>query len=519
MVTTGICRYLARQGVRVAPFKAQNMSNNSMVTAEGAEIGRAQYLQAQAARAAPESAMNPVLLKPGSDRRSHVVLRGRPDGVLESGEFATGRKHLAAAAFDAYAELAEKYEVIVCEGAGSPAEINLRSGDYVNLGLARRFHLPVVVVGDIDRGGVFASLFGTVGLLDHDDRALVRAFLINKFRGDATLLEPGLRELTERTGVPFLGVLPWLNGVWLDGEDTLAVGRWANDEPGPTGIPEPTGGSGQVSRPLTVAAVRFPRLSNATDLDALACELGVSVTVTTDPVVLRSADVIVLPGSRATVSDLDWLRRSGLAREVSQAAAAGRTVLGICGGYQMLAGRIEDEVESGSGVVPGLGLLPTTVRFAADKRLALTDGQWDGHQVRGYEIHHGVATVRAAGVRRGEFVGGEFVGGEFVGEEFAPGDDAGGCDGQAGDPKVEPFPGGCRRGSVWGTMWHGTFENDGFRRAFLAQAARRAGAWFDESDASTTTGFAARRERMIDQLADAVQEHLDTEALLALVGR
>ena len=485
LVTTGICRYLARQGVRVAPFKAQNMSNNSMVTAEGAEIGRAQYLQAQAARAVPESAMNPVLLKPGSDRRSHVVLRGKPDGVLESGEFATGRKHLAAAAFAAYAELAEKYEVIVCEGAGSPAEINLRSGDYVNLGLAQRFDLPVVVVGDIDRGGVFASLFGTVGLLDSDDRALVRAFLINKFRGDATLLEPGLRELTERTGVPFLGVLPWLTGVWLDGEDTLAVGRWAGDEFDPTGGSEPAG------RPLTVAAVRFPRLSNATDLDALACEQGVSVTVTTDPIVLRSADVIVLPGSRATVSDLDWLRRSGLAREVAQAAAAGRTVVGICGGYQMLAGRIEDEVESASGVVPGLGLLPTTVRFGFDKQLALTDGQWDGHPVRGYEIHHGVATVRAA--------------------EFG--------DEQAGDPKVEPFPGGCRRGSVWGTMWHGTFENDRFRRAFLAQAARRAGVSFDESDASTATGFAARREQMIDELADAVQEHLDTEALLALVGR
>ena len=468
LVTTGICRYLARQGLKVAPFKSQNMSNNSMVCADGAEIGRAQYLQAQAARAEPESAMNPVLLKPGSDRRSHIVLRGRPDGVLNSGEFATGRKHLAAAAFAAYEELAQKYDVIVCEGAGSPAEINLRAGDYVNLGLARRFDLPVVVVGDIDRGGVFASLFGTVGLLDAADRALVKAFVINKFRGDESLLKPGLDQLTTLTGVPFLGVLPWLPDVWLDGEDTLLVGRWG-------GQVEVTPG-----RQLTVAAVRFPRLSNATDLDALAGEPGVSVTVTTDPVVVRSADVIVLPGSRATVSDLEWLRANGLAQEVRAAAAAGRTVIGICGGYQMLARTIEDDVESTSGTVAGLGLLPTDVRFGADKHLGVVSGEWRGQAVRGYEIHHGVATV---------------------------------------DRAAEPFLDGCRQGSVWGTTWHGTFENDAFRRAFLAAAAESAGLSFDAVRPAGAIGFADRRERMIDQLADAVAEHLDTQTLLRLLGR
>ena len=211
----------------MAPFKAQNMSNNSMVCADGAEIGRAQYLQAQAARAEPESAMNPVLLKPGSDRRSFVVVRGHPAGVLEAGEFATGRRHLAEAAFAAYDELASRYDVIVCEGAGSPTEINLRAGDYVNMGLARRFSLPVLVVGDIDRGGVFASLYGTVALLDEEDRALIRGLVINKFRGDVSLLRPGLEQIASLTGVPVLGVLPWLGGVWLDGEDTLAVGRWS----------------------------------------------------------------------------------------------------------------------------------------------------------------------------------------------------------------------------------------------------------------------------------------------------
>ena len=473
-MTTGICRYLARQGFKVAPFKSQNMSNNSMVCADGSEIGRAQYLQAQAAGAEPESAMNPVLLKPGSDRRSHIVLRGKPDGVLNSGEFATGRKHLAAAAFTAYEELAEKYDVIVSEGAGSPAEINLRGGDYVNMGLARRFDLPVIVVGDIDRGGVFASLFGTVGLLDAEDRALIKAFVINKFRGDESLLKPGLDQLTELTGVPFLGVLPWLSDVWLDGEDTLLVGRWNGEVAASAG------------RQLNVAAVRFPRLSNATDLDALAGEPGVSVTVTTDPVVLRSADVIVLPGSRATISDLDWLRRNGLASEVVAAAAAGKTVIGICGGYQMLARTINDDVESHAGRVDGLGLLPTEVTFGVDKHLAVTDGAWKGNPVRGYEIHHGVAAI----------------------DESA----------QAG-PDDEPFLDGWRRGTVWGTTWHGTFENDGFRRAFLAREAARAGVPLDEEKLSGALGFAERREVMIDRLADAVAEHLDTDQLLRLVSR
>ena len=226
LITAGLCRVLARRGISVAPFKAQNMSNNSCVCADGAEIGRAQYLQAQAARVAPSSAMNPVLLKPGSDRRSHIVLRGRPYGSLESGEYATGRRALAAAAFQAYDELAATHDVVVCEGAGSPAEINLRSGDYVNLGLAREKDLPVVVVGDIDRGGVFASLYGTVALLAEADRDHITAFAINKFRGDQTVLDPGLSELTQRTGIPFAGVLPWLDGVWLDAEDSLVVGAW-----------------------------------------------------------------------------------------------------------------------------------------------------------------------------------------------------------------------------------------------------------------------------------------------------
>ena len=459
LVTAGLCRALARRGLRVAPFKAQNMSNNSMVCPDGTEIGRAQYLQAQAAGAVPESAMNPVLLKPGSDRRSFVVVRGRPSGTLEAGEFASGRRHLAQAAFAAYTELAGRYDLIVSEGAGSPAEINLRAGDYVNMGLARRFSLPVVVVGDIDRGGVFASLYGTVALLDDADRALIKGLVINKFRGDVGLLRPGLDRIAELTGVPVLGVLPWLEDVWLDGEDTLQVGRWSAARPaaGPR---------------LRVAALRFPRLSNVTDLDALACEPGVEVTMTGDPVTVRSADLVVLPGSRATVSDLAWLRATGLADAVRAAADRGVPVLGICGGFQMLGRTIDDRIESGDGVVDGLGLLPVEVRFAAAKILATPRGSWSGHEVLGYEIHHGVADVA---------------------------------------PAAERFLDGARAGPVWGTMWHGAFENDAFRRAWLAATTG-----FRADPAAP--GFRARRETMLDRLADAVQDHLDLDRLLDLIG-
>jgi adenosylcobyric acid synthase len=464
LVTAGICRWLARQGIRVAPFKAQNMSNNSMVCADGAEIGRAQWVQAMAARVEPEAAMNPVLLKPGSDRRSHVVLLGRPYGELAAGEFATGRRVLAETAYASLAELRTRFDVVVCEGAGSPAEINLRAGDYVNLGLARHGGLPVVVVGDIDRGGVFAAMFGTLALLEAADQALVAGWIVNKFRGDRTLLEPGLRMLTSLTGRPVLGVLPWLDGVWIDSEDGLALGGW----------------SGPSAATLRIAVVRFPRLSNATDVDALAAEPGVAVTVTADPDVVATADLAVLPGTRATVTDLAWLRERGIADAVRSRALAGRPVLGICGGYQMLAEHVDDSVESRAGRVAGLGLLPVTVTFEAQKRLGRPRGSWAGHEVAAYEIHHGTASLAGP------------------------------------DPStVESFLDGWRGGAVWGTMWHGAFENDDFRRSWLSTVAGQAGVGW--RPAPGAPGFAARREAMLDALADAVGEHLDTAALLRLI--
>jgi adenosylcobyric acid synthase len=455
LVTAALCRWLSRQGVRVAPFKAQNMSNNSMVCADGAEIGRAQWLQAIAARAEPEAAMNPVLLKPSSDRRSHVVLLGRPHGELRAGEYATGRAELARAAFASLADLRERYDVVVCEGAGSPTEINLRAGDYVNLGLARQAGLPVVVVGDIDRGGVLAAMFGTLALLEPADQAHVAGWIVNQFRGDLALLEPGLRMLTAATGRPVYGVLPWLDDVWLDGEDSLALSGWHS-------------GGG-----LQVAVVRLPRLSNATDVDAFASEPGVSVVVTADPVVVAGADLAILPGTRATVTDLAWLRAHGLAEAIVERARAGRPVLGICGGYQMLADRIHDPVESGQGWVDGLGLLPTTVEFHPDKRLGRPQGAWRGHDVTAYEIHHGVVAPPTR-------------------------------------PGLESFLDGWHAGAVWGTTWHGAFENDAFRRAWLAHVA-------GFTPTPSAPGFAERRESMLDRLADAVERHLDTAALTRLI--
>ncbi|AYY15036.1 cobyric acid synthase [Actinobacteria bacterium YIM 96077] len=491
LVAAGICRWLARQGIRVAPFKAQNMSNNSMVCPDGAEIGRAQWVQAMAAGIAPEAAMNPVLLKPGSDHTSHVVLMGRPNGTLQAGQYASGRNTLAAAAFGALDDLRARFDAVVCEGAGSPAEINLRAGDYVNMGLARHAGLPVIVVADVDRGGSLASMYGTVALLDAEDQRHLAGFVVNKFRGDVDILRPGLERIAELTGRSVLGVLPWLDGVWIDSEDALALGGWssglaADASPSPG---DDARGGGHAGRALTVAVVRLPRISNATDVDALACEPGVSVTLTTDPDVVATADLAVLPGSRATVSDLGWLRQHGLDAAIVARARAGQAVLGICGGYQMLAERIVDPVESGH-TVDGLGLLPTEVTFVPDKRLGRPRGSWLGHEVDAYEIHHGVAARSASpGAHQGHH-------------------------GESPAGHVEPFLDGWRQGSVWGTTWHGAFENDGFRRAWLMEAAAGRGRPWRPAGGP---GFAEQREIMLDRLADAIADHLDTTAIMRLV--
>ncbi|WP_204074860.1 cobyric acid synthase [Planotetraspora phitsanulokensis] len=473
VVTAGICRWLARQGVRVAPFKAQNMSLNSFVTADGAEIGRAQVAQAQAAGLEPTADMNPILLKPGGERRSQVVVLGKPLADVDAMEYLAYKDRLRSVALESYRRLRSEYDVVVCEGAGSPAEINLRRGDIANMGLARAADIPVVVVGDIDRGGVFASLYGTLALLEAEDQALIAGFLVNKFRGARELLEPGLDTLRELTGRPVYGVLPWLDGLWMDLEDSLALDNRRTAEP----PAEPYAGS-HTGGSLRVAVVRYPRISNFTDIDALAAEPGVVVRFVSsaaEAAEVREADLVVLPGSRATVSDLDWLRRTGLASAV---AARRGPVLGICGGYQMLSRSIMDDVESGEGLVEGLGLLPTTVEFGPEKILSRPVGEAYGQPVAAYEIHHGVVSF---------------------------------------DGEAEPFLDGCRVGAVWGTTWHGALENDAFRRAFLAEVASMAGK--DDFSPAPGVSFSALRERQLDALGDMIERYVDTDALLALIEK
>ena len=466
LVTAALCRAFHRRGIRVAPFKAQNMSNNSMVV-RGAvggglagEIGRAQWVQALAAGVMPEVGMNPVLLKPGSDQRSHVVVNGQPAGTISSAEFIGGRTHLAKTAFAAFDDLAARFDVVVCEGAGSPTEINLRAGDYTNMGLARHADIPVVVVGDIDRGGVFASLFGTVALLDAADQRLVSGLIVNKFRGNDALLKPGVERLTELTGRRTFGVLPWSPDVWLDSEDALDLAT-----PGDV----PAAGRRR-RRLLTVGVVRFPRISNFTDVDALNLEPGVEVSWLADPGAIAGMDLVVLPGTRATIDDLAWMRSRGLDRAIVAHASAGRPVLGICGGFQMHGRTIHDPdgVEGrAERDAPGLSLLDATTTFTAAKVLR-------AHGDGAYEIHHGRVDVGNAATEGGW----------------------------------------TSSGAVMGTMRHGALESDETRGMLLDLVASAVGQSWQPSGVS----FTAAREARLDLLGDLAEEHLDVDALLGLAS-
>ncbi|HET9074535.1 MAG TPA: cobyric acid synthase [Solirubrobacteraceae bacterium] len=471
VLVAGICRWLARQGVSVAPFKAQNMALNSVVTPDGGEIGRAQAVQAAAAGIEPEIAMNPVLIKPSGERHSQVIVMGRPYADADARSYVEMKHALRPIVAAALADLRARYDVVVCEGAGSPAEINLREHDLTNMWLAREASLPTVVVADIDRGGVFASLFGTVALLEPADQAHVAGFVINKFRGDHAILAPGLTQLRQRTGRPTLGVLPFLEDLWMDSEDSLAL----------EGVrPEtPSVGGGDT---LDVAVLRLRWISNFTDADALGTEPGVRVRFTRSAADLERADLVVIPGTKATVEDLARIRAQGLDRVLADRAAAGGPILGICGGYQLLGEQIEDDVESGRGVVRGLGLLPVSTRFAPDKLLRRRHGDslWLGTGAHGYEIRHGrVARAGGEALLRDE-------------------------DGE---------PDGCIVGAMMGTSWHGVLEHDGFRRALLGRVAAVRGRTFVPG----TVPFAAARAARLDALGDLVADHLDTAALGALI--
>jgi adenosylcobyric acid synthase len=473
-VVAGLCRLLARRGVAVAPFKAQNMALNAAVTADGSEIGHAQWVQALAAGVEPEAAMNPILLKPTSDRSSQLVVLGRPRGVLSAAEYHEAKPGLLPVVLDALADLRDRFDVVLCEGAGSPAEINLLDGDLVNLPLARAAGLPAVVVGDIDRGGVFASLYGTVALLPVDLRATVRGFVINRLRGDPALLGDACADLERRCGLPTLGILPHLGVVDIDNEDSLAL-----DRPPPP-VPAESGDM------LDVAALRWPRVANAGDLDPLRLEPGVQVRWVRSVAELGAPDLVVLPGSKDTRGDLGWFRRTGLAAAVDRSDAA---VVAVCAGLQMAGGPIDDPdgVEGPPGGEQGMGWLPVATSFRGDKVLdrpagSATGGPGKGQDVAGYRIHHG--RVRPEGEVAPWLVTGH---GEVL---------------------------GWHDGRVAGTTLHGLFERDGFRAGVLAWAAERSGKRWSPSGVD----FAAARMERLDHIADALEAHLDLDRLAAIIA-
>ncbi|MYE32728.1 MAG: cobyric acid synthase [Chloroflexi bacterium] len=482
VVVAALCRIFRQDGVRVAPFKAQNMSNNAAVTADGLEIGRAQAEQAAAAGLEPHVDMNPVLLKPQGDRTSQLVLRGRPKGILRSRDFVGRKRDLWPDAAEALDALRARYDLVVAEGAGSPAEPNLRAGDITNMRVARHAQAPTLLVGDIDRGGVFAHLLGTLELLPPEDRAMVRGFVINRFRGDPSLLGPAIEEIEERTGVPVLGVIPWIDDIGVAEEDAVALER-------------PEGGEGDdEAGEVDVAVVRLPRIANFDDFDPLVREPGVRVRWVRHADDLGAPDLAVLPGTKATVADLAWLREQGLDRAVEAHAARGGAVIGICGGFQMLGERLVDEegVEAARGTaVPGLGLLPVETRFVAEKTTRQASGEvhaaagpWSGAAglpVTGYEIHMG----------------------QHAGESGAA--PLLTLDGRP-DGAVSPD------GRIAGTYLHGLLHNDEVRTALLRALGRH-------DTGESAMAFADRREAAFDRLAAVVREHLDMARVSAFVGR
>ncbi len=486
LVTTALCRLFRRAGLRVAPFKAQNMALNSAVSADGGEIGRAQAVQAEAAGVAPTVDMNPILLKPEGDARSQVVVLGKPIASMGAAEYHARKPELRTVVAGALARLRAAHDVVVIEGAGSPAEVNLKDRDIVNMDVARAADAPVLLVGDIDRGGVFAAFVGTLELLDPPERARVAAFVVNKFRGDVGLLQPGLDFLTGRTGVPVLGVLPFVRGLRIADEDSVSL-----DDRRSHRLPS----DGE----LGIAVIRLPRIANHDDLEPLEHEAGVAVRWVEDPRGLTDADLVVLPGSKCTADDLAWLRATGLAAALARRAARGDPVLGICGGCQMLGESIHDPlgVESPLGVLEGLGLLPLRTHFAQEKvtararaRIATSSFLGDAGPVRfdGYEIHMGAVEPLAGARPAFEVL-------ERNGAAAAV------ADGAVSDD-----------GTVVGTLLHGLLENDGVRAALLRNLRHRRGL-----SAEPGRRIAAREEEY-DRLADHVLAHLNWELLCRIAG-
>lgn len=489
LLVTALCRFFRREGLRVAPFKSQNMALNSAVTADGLEIGRAQAVQAEASGIVATVDMNPILLKPEGDRRSQVVVLGKLIGSMTAAEYHEYKPRLSDVIADSLTRLRTDYDLVVIEGAGSPAEINLKSRDIVNMHVAKLADAPVLLVGDIDRGGVFAAFVGTMELLDPDERARIAAFVVNKFRGDQALLAPGLDFLIARTGKPVLGVLPFIQDLRIADEDSVSLeDRMARPKPS--------------QKELDIVVVRLPRISNYDDVEALEHEPGVVVRFVEQPDTIQEADLVILPGSKNTVSDLSWLRTSGIANAIEARAREGKPIVGICGGCQMLGESISDphRVESMEAHVRGLGLLALRTHFEREKVTAqvrarvaqpsfLTNGTVVEEEIQGYEIHMGMVELRNE--RTSLF------------------------DIRLRNGRVERRADGAFSddGMVVGTMLHGLFENEVIRDRTLSFLRTRKGL-----PTGTTIPRIPTKQAEYDWVEAAVREHLDCEMLRRLTG-
>lgn len=478
LLVTALCHYYARRGIKVAPYKAQNMSNNAAVCADGSEIGRAQATQALAAGLAPRVEMNPVLIKPEADSRSQVVVMGRAWQNL-SGATYPRKKILWEQVTRALDTLRAQYDLVIMEGAGSPVELNLKEGDIVNMAIARYADAPTLLVGDIDRGGIFAQLLGTLWLLPPEERTLVRGLVVNKFRGDISLFADGVRMLEERGGVPVLGVLPYLRGLFIPEEDAVALE-----------VPAQFAKPAQV---VDIAVIRLPRIANFDDFDPLAAEPGVRLRYVDAPAQLGQADAVILPGTKSTVDDLAWLRAQGLAEAVCAVAERGGAVVGICGGYQMLGKAIHDpqHVESRRTETNGLGLLPLETTFAGEKAACQASAviqagpAWlaglEDQTIHGYEIHMGRTESQS----------------HWLEITLRNGQRA-----QTPDGAVSAD------GRVWGCYMHGLFANQNLRRAWLQSLG-----WQSAHDMNANDLFNASLAR----LADSLDEALDMQTLERII--
>ena len=485
LVVTALCRYFKQEGLRVAPFKSQNMALNSFVTPEGGEIGRAQAVQAEAAGIAPHVDMNPILLKPEGDSRSQVVVLGKSIGSMGFRDYHASKPDLKRTIGDCLQRLRETHDLVVIEGAGSPAEINLKDRDIVNMYVARIADAPVLLVGDIDRGGVFAAFVGTMELLEPDERARIKGFVVNKFRGDVSLLRPGLDFLEKKTGVPVAGVLPHLAQLRIAEEDSVSLDhRVKRVRPS--------------ADQLDIAVVRLPRISNYDDFEPLEHEPGVTVRFVEHAEAARGADLVILPGTKSTMNDLAWLRSSGIDAVLRARAERGELVLGICGGCQMLGQSIHDplHIESEASSAEGLGLLPVRTRFEATKTTAQVRARASKSTflseastslLTGYEIHMGTVVCTT------------------------PGDEAFTIEARNGTSAHQADGAVSASGAVVGTMIHGMFENDSIRATLLANLRARKGL-----PAMIASPVRADKEAEYDRLADAVRGNLDRDLLARL---